>query len=598
MVAKKTKTSAEVVELDDKPTVDEKPMEEKKPRSSRRSRAVAAVTEQKTEVKEPEVNEPVVEEDTINEEDGVIYGDGLSVDYVDESEYDPADMQFDAEYGYRKAKMTAENLNMSRDRLFIKRAIRSSDLGFQFVAGSRRSINEAFIRNPNQYFLNEGEEGFENVNPKKVIWKSLGLMALGTYNYGYDCYRWLTNDDKIIWSDGWEYGRGKSRGIRRRPGSMAAAKQSEKNAISLINRALNIGDSVDLFLPHSGFSVVIRSPSISQFIATERKIIGDRLEIFRDLRGHLLSQDSGYIQQAVFDLFCSCVESTSLGTVDKDILMENISILDILDIAWALACCKFPNGYILSQSCLANPGTCNTVTTEVVNPREMYRVIRDRLSPKQKEMAANLSSPITVDDAMDYVNEFDYGEDGHVELTTYDTDVNIVINFGMPSIGHQFRTMESWRASVEDSANSAFAMPLVGDIRSRYMKEQIEAMKALKYRAYVESVTITNDEGERVTVDSDQAIADVLAGISGNQYNLNKFLLGVEKFINRATVSLVGLPNAKCPGCGGFHETDDEDQVGRYLIPMNVLSFFTMLCHQLTPPSADSAEETQSTQQS
>ena len=72
---------------------------------------------------------------------------------------------------------------------------------------------------------------------------------------------------------------------------------------------------------------------------------------------------------------------------------------------------------------------------------------------------------------------------------------------------------------------------------------------------------------------------------------LNHFMNGVQRFINRATLSVIALPNVKCPSCGGFHETDDEGEVNLHIVPVDPIVVFTILCQQQTHNYRREAED-------
>lgn len=493
------------------------------------------------------------------------------------------------DYGYQ-AKMTVDNYNLTRKDLFINRKVRSSDPSASFILGSIRSIDDAHVANPSEFYMDD--KAISNVVSRN-IWKIMAISAISQTNFHYDCYRYLMNDTNARWRSGVPLPDGRYRGIRSPALSLERARSSEKRAVDVMSDAMNMGKKRDIFLPHTGFSVTVRPPSLSEFVEYERKVIGDREDFLRKTRGLLLSSESSYIQAALFDLFVNCVSTTSAGETDHTFLLENISILDINTIGWVLACAKYPNGFNLTIPCFANPGTCNHFTNEIVAIDKMWIVDQSKISDKQSELAANMRNKATEETIAEYIDEFDYGDDKYVDIQTYDTDIGIRLVLGVPSIGQAFRSANVWRAAVENAANRSFNKPLVGNARRNYIKAQLNATRAMAYEAWVAEIEIynrTDPSEEPVIVRDSENIREMITNISGNEHLLSQFLIGVEKFINRATVAVVALPNMACPACGGVHDAADNSEAGFHIIPLDVLSFFTILCRQQIQNSPGVAE--------
>lgn len=490
------------------------------------------------------------------------------------------------DYGY-KNPMTAENLEVDMSKLFTGAKPRSGNPTVFMLPGGTRSMMEKLIMYPNDVISDDAAPSSEN----EFEWATGYFYGMGQSSIIYDQYRYLVNNQKARWKNGTPLANGKLRGIRSPNPTIDKAKTNVNAAVALLHSAMNVGKDIDIFLYHSGFSVTLAAPTLSQFMALDRKISENNIEIGRKIMGLMHSADTLYSQKAIMDLFFDCVKDTSLGVVSREDLINSISQLDIPIIAWALACAKYPNGFNLVMSCMAKPNECHHQWFSVINPRFMLFVDNDKLSEEQIRIAS-ITRRQSQEDFIRYWNEFDFGEEQNLEMPSLNENIKIHITFGNPPVGHYFKNADMWIGEITRQANESFKLPLVGNDRAAYIQSQVMATKALTYMHFISKIVMTDVEtGDEVEITEENDIRGVLVSISGQEGMLNHFMNGVQRFINRATLSVIALPNVKCPSCGGFHETDDEGEVNLHIVPVDPIVVFTILCQQQTHNYRREAED-------
>lgn len=490
------------------------------------------------------------------------------------------------DYGY-KNPMTAENLEVDMSKLFTGAKPRSGNPTVFMLPGGTRSMMEKLIMYPNDVISDDAAPSSEN----EFEWATGYFYGMGQSSIIYDQYRYLVNNQKARWKNGTPLANGKLRGIRSPNPTIDKAKTNVNAAVALLHSAMNVGKDIDVFLYHSGFSVTLAAPTLSQFMALDRKISENNIEIGRKVMGLMHSADTLYAQKAIMDLFFDCVKDTSLGVVSREDLINSISQLDIPIIAWSLACAKYPNGFNLAMSCMAKPNECHHQWFSVINPRFMLFVDNDKLSEEQIRIAS-ITRRQSQEDFIRYWNEFDFGEEQHLEMPSLNENIKIHITFGNPPVGHYFKNADMWIGEITRQANESFKLPLVGTDRAAYIQSQVMATKALTYMHFISKIVMTDVEtGDEVEITEENDIRGVLVSISGQEGMLNHFMNGVQRFINRATLSVIALPNVKCPSCGGFHETDDEGEVNLHIVPVDPIVVFTILCQQQTHNYRREAED-------
>lgn len=526
--------------------------------------------------------------ETIEEEKVIETKEHDDVEFViDEIGFNIESMEIPSfDYGY-KNPMTKENLEVDMGKLFTGAKPRSSNPTVFMIPGSTRSIMERLIQYPNPVITDDEPPSSE----KEFEWASNYFYGMAQSAVVYDQYRYLVNNQKARWKNGTPLANGKLRGIRSPQPTLDKAKTNTNAAVALLHSTMNVGKDVDVFLYHSGFSVTLAAPTLSQFMALDRKISENNIEIGRKTMGLLHSADTLYAQKAIMDLFFDCVKDTSLGVVTREDLINSISQLDLPTIAWALACAKYPNGYNLAMSCMAKPSECHHQWFSVINPRLMFFVDNDKLSAEQIRIAG-ITRRQSQADFVRYWDEFDFGEERSIELPSMNENIQVRITFGNPPIGHYFRSAEIWINEIVRQANESFKLPLEGQDRAAYIQSQVMSTKALTYAHFVQSIVMTDVEtGDEVEVTDEKEIRGTLIALSGHEHILNHFLNGVQRFINRATIVAIAIPNIRCPSCGGFHDTDDEGEVNLHIVPVDPIVVFIILCQQQTHSYRREAED-------
>lgn len=500
------------------------------------------------------------------------------------------------DYGY-KADIPEGHYNVdieTEDGLFRrgKKTSRNTPM-INVMTGSYRALYEAQLSNPSHLLSFEEDSDKEPETPDEASWQLSTILAIsgtGMYN---DQWRWLMNDTTRKWFNGIPINENKYRGLRRPKHTFDSAKISIKSATAVIKNSMNTGSDMDVFLPHSGIGVTIRPPSLSELIEFEKKIVEDRIHVGRRTRGLFGSNNLTYLYRAVWDCFIKCIKSTSLGELNQEALLNLISVQDIDLIAWLLASGKYPNGFLMAMPCFANPKNCNHITHELVDVRKLLVYDKSKLDSKQREYAGIFTRTVTAEEQDDYLERVTNKETHtSVKLITSDEDVEVEIAFHTPSLKTSFESAEVWINALENACNTAFEKPLYGEARERYIVEQQAATAALSFEHFVASISLINkDTGETVRVDTQDEVRELLVSLTEIPENYNIFLVGVLEYINYNRLYTIGVPNVKCPSCGGYHEAKDESGVGKRIIPFDPISVFSILCQQQIAPYLAKAED-------
>lgn len=403
-------------------------------------------------------------------------------------------------------------------------------------------------------------------------------------------------DDKARWRNGARGEDGKYKGIRNPKASFTRAGIDEQKAAQVASTALLGGSHTTVFLVHSGFSVVIKPPTISQLSVLDYKVGSGNQEFGRHIKGMMGTHENTNTVRAVMDLFYSCLIDTSLGTTDRIVLEQNISWMDVETIAWVLACSKYPNGYHMVIPCLADPkGECTHVWTETVNIKMMWFVDDTRISPKQAAQISHKYDKTSFEDVQEYLSEFDFSEFDTLKIEPDESDFILEFKFVQPTVIQAFACADEWNASLLAASNEAFATPLSGKEKELFIAAQRRISLALNYVQFIESIRLVSREDDPDVqphvIEDRESITRIVGDLAANVYNNSLFLTAVMKFVSMSTCALVGIPNLKCPSCGHVHEADHPDQEMKHLIKLDAFGLFIDLCQQLAQPYRSLVEE-------
>lgn len=357
----------------------------------------------------------------------------------------------------------------------------------------------------------------------------------------------------------------------------AGVKYVGEAARNLVRTQVGLGTVFQAPLWHSGFWITLRTPSEGDLIELHRALAQEKITLGRSTYGILFSQVTGYTTKVMLDFIEAHIHSHSLILPDdgSKSVTEYIKAADYQILVWALTCATWPSGYQIQRACMTDPEKCNYVLTERVNVARLLWVDASSLTERQRaHMLSRQKHSMKPEQVELYCSEFLRGRQAKVKLS--DT-VSMVLK--MPSILEYIAASYEWIGKLEEQQTRV--MNMREDERNDYLMQHAQAQSMRQYSHFVHSLLVgAGDEPDEI--DDPETIPSILADLSSEDELRNAFMDRVQEYQNTSLIAFVGLPNYKCPSCGGMQLPTAVPGQQNELIALDVTqTFFTLLMQKL-----------------
>lgn len=365
---------------------------------------------------------------------------------------------------------------------------------------------------------------------------------------------------------------------------------SQSLLLAQIVSKLGAGEKTNIPLWHSGFRVVITPPSIERIIMLHNKIAKDKMEAGKDTLGLSFSNDSCILHQHFLDMFVSLIDGTTLDIdLDNTDIRQYISVLDLNIIYLAVQTAISASGIDMYTNCantsrLTEDGKplCTFSIHAKVDPARLLWVDTKRLmKPMLKQMGIMSNNRVTIEQIKWYQEEvLKYAKDKFYTITT-EGDEEIKVYYKIPNILEFITEGLGWVLNITNLVKDS----LTGDSTETEKEDIINSVKYLlrlgTYNAYVDYIIF---RGNKLT--DRELITKALTTYGKSQEQIENFLEFTLKYIEEATLAIVGFPAYECPKCkeAGREALQKVHQTERLreLIPLQADTlFFDLAAQQL-----------------
>ena len=361
--------------------------------------------------------------------------------------------------------------------------------------------------------------------------------------------------------------------------SLAGATISGEQALSILNKKLNLGSNIAVPLWHSGIWITLRAPSSGQLIAIDRLLSDEKIILGRQTNGLVFSNVSVYLRRALVDLALTCVYDASVENFNRELLLDIIRVTDYNALILALGCAMYPNGYSLAQPCADNPARCTHVTKETLSLPKLAWTDTSALTEMQRKFMSDRGTiKKSVTDIKIYQSEGVWNNHDRIKLNDSVYMVNRV-----PSIREDIRAGVRWVDSVVEDVRELYDETILADedVLNTRIAEQSRASTLRQYDSWIDRYVIIddNDNNNEITITDRETIERTCERLTVDSTILGKAFTGIGSFIDSSTISLIGIPNYACPACQ-THLVDPEDHPK--IIPLSIDELFFTLMRQTT----------------
>jgi hypothetical protein len=214
------------------------------------------------------------------------------------------------------------------------------------------------------------------------------------------------------------------------------------------------------------------------------------------------------------------------------------------------------------------------VLEAILSIRKLQFTNTKQLTNKQLEqMSKRTPNSISIESLKVYQNEFD------IKSKVINLTDELAIRLKVPNIPQHIQAGYTWITDIEN--NFADALLKSEKEREQYLMNQSKCTIARNYSHFVDVFirkSYDNDT-EIIEEDDDIELRDSMLNDLDTD-SINKFIDGCVEFINDITVSIIAVPNYKCPKCNEKQVINTEAGLKSELIPIDPSTVFSILLSQ------------------
>lgn len=354
-------------------------------------------------------------------------------------------------------------------------------------------------------------------------------------------------------------------------------KNSKEAALAYLSYRSGMGGNYETFLPHCGYWVRLRRPSLGEIVAMQTELQSLRVRLGNDTKGLAFSHASFRMLDAVTDLALSCVVASNRQYTTPSDLESGMSIFDEAILHHALAAVMYPDGFNYSVPCIADPKECNGITEFKMNMSNVVFYDDAIYTAEQRKFIGKRFTPATDEDFKAYREAFTIGHAKVIWLG----DVGIKI--APPSVEKRRVSAKLWYDTLIEMSKGAFNEAPDGNQRYEYIRRLQHATKATQYSHWVEAIYMKDDNAvdleDQLFTDDQEIIMEFISSTVSEREFFDTFVERVEAYSNESIIGLCALPSHNCPECNKPQGMAYNERLP-HLAPIDMLATFFTLAAQ------------------
>lgn len=347
-------------------------------------------------------------------------------------------------------------------------------------------------------------------------------------------------------------------------------------AIYKMQALLGLGASLTIPLWSSGLWITLKAPSDSELLYLDTKLAQEKSIVGQNTNGAAFSNTQVYMFKHVFQLIKENIYETNLKDAEPEDIDRLILITDLFPLINIFAACIYPDGFPIDIPCMANPDTCNRVESTKILLTKCIWTDNNSISDYQREFMANHKVKRSVKDIEEYQKQ-SISLKSRV-VSTISDNANYV--FRVPNVEDYISAGERWIDSLIASVNRAVSKDASSQEKENLVIRQSRLAQLREYSHCISSIVVDNGEQG---IEDRPTLEQIFDLMSSDMALTEKFVDEVNKFLDDATVSVVGYPNFHCPVCKKPHDPEATSSIHPLISPLDALkTFFTLRLRRLS----------------
>lgn len=353
--------------------------------------------------------------------------------------------------------------------------------------------------------------------------------------------------------------------------------KGERAVIRLMNQ-LGLGSLVQVPLWHTGIWVTIKPPTETEIVELHRIMAADKIQYGRFTYGLAFANMSSYTVGRLVDFVIDHIYDTTVKTDELPIseMKKFISAQDYPSLVWGMACSMFSNGFQYRRPCSSDPGKCNYILEETLNVTKLQWTDNNALTEWQKtHMTGRQSKCKDKASVVRYKEELSRLQNSVFVIKNDDTDLSVKMVLGTPSIQDYVEAGQRWIGEITDTVERALTVDTKDDERNRFIRRHSQATAMRNFMHWVKAIELGSN-----VIDDRETIESTLSVLSSDDNIRTAYNKAVVDYINKSTISLIGIPVFECPNCHKEQTSDTQVDTHRNIIPLDVMQVFFALLYQ------------------
>lgn len=438
----------------------------------------------------------------------------------------------------------------------------------------------SYFRKATEDFLKDLPNANIAVSEQARNWASV-LQEGMTYLPNAESYKNTLTDPKVEFHNTVKHNGGD---IIAKPPRFKNAENSQLQgelAVMRVVSQLGLGSLVQVPLWHSGIWVTFKPPGESELVELYRRLVQRKIEFGRYTSGLIFSNIGVYFTNELVDFAIAHIYD--LSTKSSDINIENVKnhivSQDIPSLIWGLLCSMYPRGFRYRRACNTDALKCNHVVEATLDISKLQWTNNKGLTDWQKAFMFSRQTKFrSLEEIQRYKSEHQLMQKHRFALTE-GSDIHFTIK--NPSLTEYIDSGHKWIGEIVNAVEQVLDIEATDKQREQEITRRGQATTLRQYVHWIDTIEIdTNVITDRETIEN------TLDQLSADETIRNTILKNIIDYINRSTVSVIGIPVYACPACGKtqeFEHIESELQNFTNIIPLDVgLVFFGLIVQRMS----------------
>lgn len=352
--------------------------------------------------------------------------------------------------------------------------------------------------------------------------------------------------------------------------------KGEGAVIRLISH-MGLGTLYQTPLWNSGIHVTFKPPSESEIIELNRVMVSDKIKFGRYSYGLAFSNTTSYTIDRLMDFAIAHIYNISAKkeAITTENIRQHIVSQDIPSFLLGFICTMYPRGFRYRRACVSNPGKCDHVEEETLNVTKLQWTNGRALSDWQKtHMSSRAAKVKDLDSINRYKEELTRIQKSRIEINKGQPN-ELVFTIKSPSVQEYVNAGHRWIGDIVNTVDQALGADTSDNERNAIIIRHGQASALRQYSHWIDSLEFKGN-----TVTDQETIETILNTLSADDDIRTQIITSVVDYINKSTLSVIGIPVYNCPKCNAEQKGNITLPQHANIIPLDVIQVFFDLLSQ------------------